>query len=216
MTKNFDELIEQKQTEIDNLKEQMETIRLKFVDETATVMSQWFQPKAKYILESDSDRSLKLKDNQFEQIKAKVKVLTENAQGITETFLSEPKVWWHMSQEEESYYSFHGNRAPIRVDRAIRLGLGLLAPILEEFGYLKNQHGRGDLDSWREWDSSGNRKITNSPPYYPQGFDWSQEMKDTIKLYDEKVAEAKKIAREIVSLESEKKRTQISDRWDST
>jgi hypothetical protein len=101
----------------------METIRLKFVEETAPVISQWFQPQVRYILQNDSDRSLKLEDNQLEHIKTKVKELTENAHDIADKFLSDPKIWWHLSQKNELYYYFNGNRAPDHVDNAIRLGL---------------------------------------------------------------------------------------------
>jgi len=215
MAKNFDELIEQKRTQLDGIKQQMETVRQKFIQDTATVLAEWFPQKAKYILQNDADRSLKLEDIQVEQIKIRVKKLVEEAPSIADKFLSNPKIWWHLSEDSDLYYGYSGNRAPDHIDKAVRLCLGMLAPILEEYGYLENQHGRGDLYSWREWDRSGNRKIPNSRPYFPEGFDWSQEMKNTMNLYSEKMSEAIKVVDEITSLEAEKKRTQVSDRWDA-
>ena len=40
-------------------------------------------------------------------------------------------------------------------------------------------------------------------------------MKDTIKLYSQKHKEAKNLISEIANLELEKKRHQVSDKWDS-
>ena len=67
MSQNYDELIEQKRSNLNGLKQQMEVTRHKFVQDTATFMAQWFLEKAKSILKHEADKALSLDDTTLEQ-----------------------------------------------------------------------------------------------------------------------------------------------------
>ncbi len=216
MTKNFGELIDQKLSELDALKQQMELVRQQFIQASAFFMARWFPAQARFQIESNAERTLSLEDNQLKELKEKVSALSNDAPDIAQRFLSDSKLWWHIEESENHYYDYNGNRPPDLIDKPVRLALGTLASVLEEYGYLKAQtSSRGDLDSWREWDKSGNYKLAGGRPYYPQAVDWSPEMKGAMASYDQKMKDAMRIRKGIKELESEKKKAEASKRWDS-
>lgn len=216
MVENFDNLIKQKQAELESLKPQMEEIRRQFTLDSAKFVSEWYKKTTEIYIERDADKTINLGKEKLGKMKAKVLKLVESAEAIIDEIFSNQKLWWHLVEDDNFFYSYYGNRAPDILDKPIRLALGKLGVILEEFGYVKTKStGSREHDVWSEWDPSGNYHLSDGRPYYPYSVDWSETMQNTIMRYNELHGQAKRIRQEIDNLRREKKKHQAKNLWDS-
>ena len=218
MTKDFDNLIKLKTAELDSLKPQMEEVRKQFIKDSTRFIRKWYEKTSQGYVETGSDVTLKLGKAKLSQMKAKVLELMQNAEAIANEMFSNAELWWHLMENDELSYSFYGNAPPKMLDEAIRLALGKLGTILEEFGYsvtTKPTGGIGELGVWCEWDSTGRFHPPDARPYYPYHQPWPEAMRNTLKKYDELCAQAKKVRAEINSLHIEKKKEAAKNLWDS-
>ena len=218
MTKDFDNLIKQKQAELDSLKPQMEEVRQQFIKDSTTFIKEWYEKTSQSYVETGADITLNLGKEKLSQMKTKTRKLIENAEATANEMLFDPELWWHLAENDELSYSFYGNAPPRFLDKAIRLALGKLGTILEEFGYsvtTKPTAVISELGVWCEWDSSGRYHPPDARPYYPFSQDWSEAMRNTLQKYNELCTQAKKVRIEINSLQREKKTEEAKNLWDS-
>lgn len=190
MSKDFDELITQKQEELNSLKSQMEEVRQQFIQDSARFIREWYEQTARYYVKSKgAEITIRLGKDKLKQMKAKVLELMENAEAIANKVLSDPKLWWHLVEGEDLSYSYFGFNPPYILNKAVSLALGKLGVVLEELGY--------------------------GQPYHPFGIGWSEEMQNTVKRYWRSHQQAKSKLTEIDSLRKEKKEQQAQNLWDS-
>lgn len=210
MTHNFEEEIKAAEECLEAIFEQMERMRQDFVTATVELVKPWYWSQTESLVKRKAEVTKKLGLEKLSHLKADVKVLQKDMASIVAEFLQDERLWWHRTQGDQSYY-YHGNRPPDGLDKAVRLVAGRLAPILEEYGYLSTS--LQDHEVWREWDQSGNYHPPDARPYYPYGFDWSEQMKALINQYEELYRKALDQAREIEGLKQEKAQSEAEDLW---
>lgn len=218
MTKDIDSLIKQKQEELNSLKLQMEQIRQRFVRDSTMFIRKWYEETTENYVINNAEKTINLGKEKLRQMKTKVLELIENAEEIANKALSNPELWWHLVENDELYYDYYGNAPPKILDKAIRYALGKLGTILEKFGYDVKTKSTGisfEGNVWCERDPSGRYHLPDSKPYYPYHVNWSEEMQNSIKKYNEICVKAKKVRKEINSLYNEKKKQQAKNLWDS-
>ena len=218
MSEDFDNLIAKEQEELKSVKSKMEDARQQFIKDSTNFVMKWYEDTAQRYAKKDADITLALGVDKVKQMKAKILDLQKNAEKITNEFLNDSDLWWHLKESKNSWYIQIGNRPPKALDKAIRLILGRLGSILEEFGYdvTTKASRRTDMDIWVEWDPSGRYHPPTGRPYYPSGQEWSQEMRSTIEQYSELFEKAKELQSETNRLITAKKMKQAQDLWDTT
>ncbi len=210
MARNIEEEIQAAERRLEATLTQMERIQQDFVAASVDLIKAWYWTQTESVVKREAEVTKKLGVERLSELKADVRALQEDTGKIVTEFLQDESLWWHRKQGEQSYF-YHGNRPPDGLDKAVRLSAGRLASVLEQYGYLPadlQDHG-----VWREWDQSGNYHPSNARPYYPHGFDWSEQMRALIKDYEELHREAPRQAREIERLKQEKAQNEAEDLW---
>jgi len=210
MTENFDLAIRGLETELTASIAIMEEIRVQFIQATAAFASKWFNETTKEFVTSNTENTIRLGKEKIKEIKAKVKALTSQASQISSEILSNEELWWHLSLKEMSAHSPYccsNNNVPEIVNKGVRRIVGRLGPILHEYGFIKNEA------IWIENGSTFNG--LNVIPYYPYGFDWSQEMRTVMKQYNETYKHAYTKYKEIMNLKMQKQSKQAMEIWNS-
>jgi hypothetical protein len=208
----FDTKIKVLKNELSSLESRMETLFKKFCEEVAEFLTSWYEAQARDEVKRKSDVTIKIGKDQLAVLKQKISDLQKKVKDVVSDFLGKDSIWWHKSHGKQQY-SYHGNRPPDIVEKALRLAAGLLAPILEDFGYFSKDGPEPLL--WREWDSTGKYQLQSGRPYYPYGLEWSPQMKNFMREYDEAHIRCQEILAEISRLEKEKREKQSEDLWDS-
>ncbi|MGZ4850941.1 MAG: hypothetical protein ACXV2C_06140 [Candidatus Bathyarchaeia archaeon] len=221
MTESIDAEITIKQKELDVRKLEMEDIRTQFIEASAVFIAQWYNETAKHHVYTNSRNTLSLGRDKLSSMKGKLKDLTQEAGKIANELLSDHSLWWHLMPKNEnenpSLYVQYGNRCPDTIDTPIRKALGKLGVILEEYGYNVATKGGGTGDDVSVWN---NKNVSpypiNSVPYYPNSYDWSKEMKDIMKRYNEIYKQAYDYCSNIKHLQQLKMQKLAIELWDSS
>ncbi|XHH10108.1 MAG: hypothetical protein ACFCUE_05605 [Candidatus Bathyarchaeia archaeon] len=211
MTENFDSTIIRHENELAELIAEMEKIRIQFIDTTTVFASNWFEETTKKYVTSDTENTLKLGKEKVGEIKAKVRALASQASQYCCEALSDKELWWHLSLKEMgllSPYCCLGNKDPEIVNKGVRRVVGKLGTVLSEYGFLRHE------DNWFEHGSKGFGKTPI--PYYPYGLSWSQEMRTTMKQYNDIYKQAYAKYKEILNLKAQKHALQAIEIWNST
>jgi hypothetical protein len=208
----------QKQLELDRL--EMEEIRKQFIEASAIFIANWYSLTAKNYAFKDSQNTLSISRDKLASMKIKLRSLTDDSKKIANEFLDERSLWWHFAPKIEnnnsSPYMQCGHKCPEIIDIPIRKALGKLGVILEEYGYNINTKGGNSEDNVSVWN---NKNVfpypTNPVPYYPDSCDWSKEMKEIMKSYDEIYKKAYSEFSGIKLLNQSKLEKQAADLWES-
>lgn len=223
MSEDFDSLTQKKQAELDVLKSSMDDMRLQFIRNTTAFIAEWYEENAKIYVTTNSNITLNLGKERLGEMKLKVNELAKNASKIASEVLANPKIWWHLEphngQEFLSPYSQYGYSFPDILDKPIRRALGRLGSILEEYGYgvkTKPTHAGIPQSVWIEYTTDSTYPKPTAQPYYPLRLEWSQDMQDTVKQYNELYKQGIGLFREIENLQHQKKVKQSTDLWDSS
>ena len=190
MTESIDTSIAnlQKQLELD--KSEMEEIKKQFIEASAVFIANWYSLTAKNHVLKDSQNTLRLGRDILSSMKIKLKSLMDDSKNIANEFLDERSLWWHFAPKIEinngSPYLQCGHKCPEIIDKPIRKALGKLGVLLEEYGYNINTKGGNSGDDVSAWNNKNVSPYpTNPVPYYPDSCDWSKEMIDIMRSYDE-------------------------------
>ena len=210
-----------KEKELLSLCKVMEKIKLKFINETTTYASEWYEKASKQYVTKYSDVTLTLSMDKLTDLKKRVKILKQEANVFVEKALSGKNIWWHENPDLRASFSQYdllgnnqvGNKYPVVVDRAVRFALGELGVILQEFGY--NIATSVSFKPYQEfWFYSEQDQKAKFNPYFPHSLDWSEEMQETIRKYSEVYRKSISLLGEIQAIKDEMKRKQILDLWD--
>ena len=217
MGDNFDSRIEAAQKDLEVTFANMEQLREEFIAATVEFMEPWYWDQTETMVTRRPEITKQLGVDKLAQLKADVKSLQENCATIAAEFLADERLWWHQKRGEQAY-SYHENRPPGGLDKAVRLIAGKLGPILERYDYLSGKLDRiSPLQShevWRERDASGSYHPANARPYHPYGFDWSERMRAVLKNYADLLQEGVRQASEIDGLKHAKERSEARDLWE--
>jgi hypothetical protein len=83
---------------------------------------------------------VKLGKEKLTQLKTKVRDLALNVNKIVYEELNDPNIWWHVKPQtkvDQFMYPYekYGNALPEILNKPLRRILGILGPVLSEFGY---------------------------------------------------------------------------------
>ena len=200
----------------------MQVIKSHFVDVTSAFASEWYKDTARQYLTKYSDVSMNLSTDRFSDLKLKVNHLVAESKKISERALSQPGIWWHEKPELHSAVSQYdqlgnqqvGNKYPEVIDGPIRVALGELGNLLEEFGFNVRTAATYGSRSQEYWFQKSEQKIIS--PYFPHMLEWSKPMQETLQEYNHLYKQALLKLQDIQTIKDELKRRKIMDLWDST
>ena len=220
-TENIEATITNKQKELELRKLELEESKQQFIKASAVFVAQWYNETAKRYVCTDPQNTLRLGRNELSHMKIKLKDLSDNAVGIANEFLSERSLWWHLAPKDEDNHSFsyekYGNKCPDIIDKPIRKVLGKLGVLLEEYGYDVTTKGAGSSDIVSVWNNKNVSPYPINPvPYYPDSFDWSKDMQNMMRRYNEIYKQACDTYSDIKRLQQSKLAKQAADLWNST
>ena len=220
MTESVDTSIANLQKQLELNKLEMEEIRKRFIEASAVFIANWYNTTAKNHVFKDPQNTLRLGRDKLSSMKIKLKSLMDDSKKIADEFLDERSLWWHFAPKIEnnnnSLYLQSGNKCPEIIDKPIRKALGKLGLILEEYGYNINTKGGNSGDDVSVWNNKNVSPYPSNPvPYYPDSCDWSKEMRDLLKNYNEIYKKAYSAFSDINLLKQSKIDRQAADLWDS-
>lgn len=216
MGEEIDGSIEGKEAELAPLRSLMEELKTEFIKQTTEFASEWYRKTAKDYITKNPEIALKMSEEKIGNMKNKVNELTKNAGKIVQDELDNPALWWHQKMnlhEAIDKYKQVADRYSEALDHAVRHILGHLGLVLEEFGF--NVTTKSNTGAYKEfWFETpvGGKQIV---PCYPHLLCWTQEMQNSIRLYDAQFTRAIELFNEIQLLKEEKKRQEALTRWDS-
>jgi hypothetical protein len=222
MSEKMEDLLIPNESELISFCFVMQGKKLQFINETGQFVAKWYEETAKKYITKYPDVFLNLSPNRFIDLKTKVRNLVAHSKEISEKALSQPGVWWHEKPELQTALSQYdqlgdqqvGNKYPEVIDASVRIALGELGIVLEEFGFNVRttiSHGFHDQEYW--FQKSEEKTIS---PYFPHMFEWSQQMQETLQEYNRLYKQALLKLQEIQRIKDEIKRKKIIDLWDST
>jgi hypothetical protein len=217
---NIDSVISSEQEKIEKYKTEMQTVRQQFIKATGAYFAIWYNLTARQYIIGGSQNTLSLGKDKLMQFKTKLKDLNDNSEKCANDFLSADSLWWHLSPNagkiSASAYSQYGSKVPEIIDHPIRKGLGRLGVLLEEYGYNVTTKAGNYEDEISVWNNKNVGPYSNNPvPFYPDSLDWSADMKDLMKKYNEIYKQAYEAYSNIKRLQQLKLAKQATNLWDS-
>lgn len=220
MAEKLEDLLTAKETELLYLRSSMQNIKLQFINVTSDFAAKWFEETARQYVIKYSNVCLSLSTQRFGDLKAKVRKLVVESKQISEKVFSQPGIWWHDKPELHAAVSQYdqlgnqqvGNKYPEIIDSPVRIALGELGIVLEEFGFnirTTVTHGSQNQEYWFQ---KTEEKINT--PYFPLMLEWSKPMQDTVQEYNVLYKQALSKMQEIQRIKDEIKRRKIIALWD--
>jgi hypothetical protein len=200
----------------------MQEKKLQFTNVASYFAAKWYEDTARKLIIKYTDISLNLPAHRFDDLKIKVRKLIEESKVISERALSQPGIWWHekpdlntaVTQYDQLGNQQVGNRYPEVIDRPVRIALGELGIILEEFGFNVRTTFTPGVSHQEYWFQKSEEKITS--PYFPHILEWSKQMQETLQEYNQLYKQALLKLHEIQRIKDDIKRKKITELWDST
>ena len=158
----------------------MEKVYSQFLQAAEEFLNQWFLREASERVREKFDLTRDLGKEKLAEMKTEVRALQGETSSMIQEYLTDSSLWWHKKQDEQDYVC-EGQFVPPKINYALRLIAGRLAPILEKYGYLIL-----DLEnpgSWRECSKIGLYYFRHARPFYHKALDWSPRMKSLMTMY---------------------------------
>ncbi len=221
MSEKLEDFLATKESELLALLSIMQEKKLQFINVISDFAAKWYEETARQYIKKYSEVSLNLPTQTFSDLRKKVKGLAAESKEISERAFAQPGIWWHEKLELHSAVSQYdslgnqqvGNKYPEVIDRSVRIVLGELGIILEEFGFNVRTtitHGSRHQEYWFQ---KSEEKTTS--PYFPHMLEWSKPMQEIIKEYNNLFKQALLILQEIQTTKDEIRNKKIIDLWDS-
>ncbi len=213
----IDVQIEQVEAELFPLREHMEELKFKFINQTVIFAKEWNKKTIKDYISKYPEVTLSMNEAKIARMKNQVTELVQDTERNVRDSLDKPTLWWHQRprlHDSIEQYLQVADKYPEILDRAVRYALGRLGLILEEHGY--NVSASGNRGSFLEfWFDHPFGPDSATVPYYPHLLKWSEEMEVTIQEYNTKYLEAIMLFEKVQNLKDKKKQQQAMNRWDS-
>jgi hypothetical protein len=220
--KELDDQIQVKERELRPLRWHMEEYRLKFLRCLEVFAAKWFDETARFCVTKYPEVTFSLPHEEIATMKAKVMQLQHDVDRIVKAAFSDPAIWWHQApsvsdsfdQYEQLGNNEVGNRFPRKIDDPVRVVLGVLGVILQEFGF--NVTSKPVKAAYPEfWFTPRMTEVDEVKPYFPHLLVWSEDMQYALQKYNTQFKQAIVLFIEIQKLKEEKKRQQACSLWDS-
>jgi hypothetical protein len=217
LSTNIDQAIEKIDLEIAPLIQKMEEQKTQFITSTITFAIEWYKKTAKLYATKYHQVTLNMNESKMVQMKTYINQLIQNSQKTITEELNRPTLWWHKRpniNDSTDQYLQVDTRYPQILDNAVRHVLGLLGLILQQYGY--NIAASGNTGSYNEFWFKRLPSTNQTLPYFPHLLDWSPEMQQTIRKYNQTYLQALSLYKEVHELRDEKKKQLALQRWDLT
>jgi hypothetical protein len=222
MSEKLAETLAIKESELLSLCSKMNEAKLQFINDTYRFAAKWFEDTVKQYMLKYPDVSLNLSTHRFNELKTKVRMIVAGSKEISERRLLESEIWWHekpdlhtaVSQYDQLGNQQVGNKYSEVIDRAVRVVLGELGVILEEFGFNVRTSITKGTHHQEYWFQKSEERTTSQ--YFPHMLEWSKPMQETLQEYNQLYKIALLKLQEIQTIKDEIKRKKIIDLWDST
>lgn len=204
MEKDFLQEIESRRGMITTIDSQMKQVRSDFVVGIRPFAQNWLQTIARQAIERNPRQALDLGKDRLAALKTKVNELCDGLEPICrEVFASD--TFWPETRELVTQNQL-----------GVRIVLGKLGIILEEFGFVKTQAQTDkDQEAWHHYDCSGDRREFDGTPVYPHTVDLPAELKILLEEYLILIRKKDNLREDINRLEFEKLQVQATRLWDS-
>lgn len=204
MPKDYSKEIESKRVLITTTISQMKKLRNDFIIGIEPFAKKWIYTIARQYIERNPEKALKLGKERLTLLKFSVNKLGEDIKSVCNDVFSSEKFW------PETRELVTQNQLGIKII------LGKLGTILEEFGFVKTKtQTEGDQESWNQYDSDGNRREFDGTTVYPHSIEIPDEIKNLLEDYRKVVQTKNDLLAEIKKLEFENLQTQATTLWDS-
>jgi hypothetical protein len=222
MSEKLRETLAIKESELLSLCSKMQEIKLQFINDTSHFAAKWYDDTVRQYIIKYPDILLNLPTNRFGDLKAKVRRIVSCSKEISERRLSQAGIWWHEKPELHTGVNQYdhlgneqvGNKYSEVIDRAVRVVLGELGEILEEFGFNVRTTITQGPHHQEYWFQKSEERTTS--PYFPHMVEWSKPMQKNLEEYNQLYKLALLKLQEIQTIKDEIKRRKILDLWDST
>lgn len=176
-----------------------------FTAEVIKLLRRWWWDTAAHFVQRNLAQTQQHGHEGIAELKARVSDLRKRVTEVTHEVFDDPAVWWHRLPRAErnlsERYDTRSERVgPKKLDTALRVAMGAIAPILLEFGYIKTAR----YAQWLEWDEAGEQQRPGARPIYPYTIDWPSELIEIARHYGARVQLAANKQRDINVLEQQK------------
>ncbi|WP_442636543.1 hypothetical protein [Rossellomorea marisflavi] len=208
MSKDYDLLISQAEGSFEELKTEMEEVRLRFKLAVIPYVKEWINETARNEIKTNSELVSELGVERLKQLKEEVGALIEEIPSRVDHYLDNSVMWWHM--REPQLGTLYGGRIPSDIQDAIKYIFGELGVILSKDGFVSVKTTSSFDRSYTS--ASWNH---NGKPMYPYGIVLPKSIETVYGEYGELIKEGQKKATIIKDLKKEKEQNNIVELWDS-
>jgi len=204
MEKDFAREIEARKALIASTCEQMAKMRADFTMGLEPFARNWIETIARQYVERNPAKTLELGMERLALLKARVHQLCEGVDRICQEVFS-----------NESFWPETRDLAP-QNQLGVRIILGKLGMILEEFGYVKTKaQTELDHESWTQYDSAGDRRQFDGTPIYPHAVELPDALVILLEEYRILMRKKEILLEEIKGLDFEAMKIKAVAMWDS-
>lgn len=162
---------------IDKTVEIAEKLRADFIEETNKFVPQWYESIVNKFILTFPPAAEKLTAEHLKNMKHELRLLQDSIHIELTNILNRDQYWWHSGQITDVPRDFYKNIDNI-LDFDLRVLLGKVGDILEEYGFIKKNHFDGDKGFISHKDSSNRYFFEYVYPVY-----WSDMMKRRMDNY---------------------------------
>jgi hypothetical protein len=201
-------LIDDKLQGKENLFNRMEEQKDLILEGLVIFVKQWFKDETTSTIKKEADKVIELGDTKAKGLKLKTQDLIDNSSSLVHKYMNEDSIWWHHNEDNASYHSYE-HRLLDSLDKMVRLMLGELGSLLEEYGLINvpPHYSTNYKGSWR--------KEVDGRIIYGYGVSYSKEVLELGNQYAKLILEGQKINFELQRLKDKLKKENVEQWWDS-
>ncbi|MGG1664477.1 hypothetical protein [Brevibacillus sp. NRS-1366] len=213
--RNFDQEIEAKRNEFEEVKHQLSNTRNQFKAALIPFVQQQFKTEAEKVIKRNPELVKELGIEKLKELKDELAILSANAPDIINEFFDEEQLWWDLKENEHLYFC-SGKYLPDHLNKALRLVIGKFGELFSKYDLIKiKPTGQNDYDVWIERDEYTRSHKHNGRPSYPNRLECTPDIINYVSEYKDYINNAKRIQSDINKIQREKESTAAIDLWDS-
>lgn len=201
--------ISKKEGELQGFTKELEELKDSLIEDIGKFAQVWQEEFTNSQIKQNSRNTIELGKDKLSVLKRRLGELKENFPSIVKERLSRTGLWWHEDYEHKAENYFFSGKVKDEITKETRFILGRLGPLLEEFGYIPQEHH----DRWIEYGERG--FSTEQEVYYPFRLELPNPIEEVLKEYSEKFSEASTLFEKLCRLKKERAETQAENIWKS-